>query len=329
MPNKNNNSQLKKTRIIYLIWLTILFFSVLQYQKNVNLKTTIFSRSNLTALKNNKTQENNSPKVKSAMMSGLANHQADKFFDEYLFKKGVTMANQINYQKDKIYGAILPHHLIPSFIIADIFQRIIRQGTKTIILLTPNHHNAGYQPILTSALPWVTSYGDIQIDRKKMSELLNKDYLGIDDIVLDNEHAVGGLVPFIAYYNQEVKIVPLILKQSLTEKELMDFSQTLNKLIDKDTVVVSSVDFSHYLNSSQAEEHDKKTLKAMQNREYENILEMNSDYLDSPEAIVILLKIMNVRGDYKLKLLYNTNSGRLLNDPYNKTTSYFGIIFTK
>ncbi len=259
----------------------------------------------------------------------IQEHNVERFFDEYLFQRGVAETENTKPTQGKILGAIVPHHLIPSFIIADIFERIASQGIQTIILLSPNHYDIGTTPILTSEIAWNTPYGEVLPHSNIIQKLTQKDYISVDEEILDNEHGIAGLLPFIKYYSDEIKIVPLILRQNLTEEQIGDVSKTIADVIDDDTVIVASVDFSHYFTSDEAEQKNEESIKVIEKRDYDKLLEMNSDNLDSPEAISILLQTVDKIGTKHLQMLHNTNSGKLMDDLYGETTSYFGIIFTE
>jgi len=260
---------------------------------------------------------------------GLTVHDTKKFFDEYLFQKGIAETSSTNSIQGKIVGAVVPHHLIPSFIIADIFECIANQGTKTIILFSPNHQDIGDTSVLTSKIAWDTPTGKILPEIDVIQKLIQKDYISIDEDVLDNEHGIAGLLPFVTHYDSDIRVVPLILRRNITREQIQDLSQSLASMVDDKTVVVASVDFSHYLNSMQAEENDIDTLKAMKEKNYDKLLQMNSNHLDSPEAITVLLQIMEQLNIKSSEILHHTNSGRLMDEPFAETTSYFGMIFTK
>ncbi len=259
----------------------------------------------------------------------LVKHETRRFFDEYLLRKGLfAKKKQIKNQKS-IYGAIVPHHLLASFIISHIFELIANQNVETIILLSPNHYDIGNTPVVMGKIGWNTPYGIIKPDIEIINIFAHKDYISIDDEILDNEHGIAGLLPFLAYYKNDIKVVPIALRQNMTKDQLNDLSRSIADISDDKTVVVASVDFSHYLTSAQAQKNDEETQDAMENYNIDKILQMNSDYMDSPQAIVVLLQAMKLDNAKSMDFLYHTNSGKLMNDLYGKTTSYFGVIFTK
>ncbi|MEN8252661.1 MAG: AmmeMemoRadiSam system protein B [Patescibacteria group bacterium] len=262
-------------------------------------------------------------------VENIKEHDVKKFFDEYLFQKGISGDKSKIEVHGEIYGAIVPHHLIPSFIIADIFERITKQDTKTIILLAPNHHDVGNTPVVVGALEWNTPYGKIMPNTEMISKLSQKDYISIDDQILDNEHGIAGLLPFITYHRNDIKIVPIILRQNITREQINDLSKSIVDIKNDNAVIVASVDFSHFLTSAEAEQNDKRTKMMMKDHDIDELLRMNTDYLDSPEAISVLLQTMKQIEVPSMNILYNTNSGYLMNDPYGETTSYFGIVFAR
>src|SRR5687768_5129641 len=62
-------------------------------------------------------------------------------FDDDFFYKGI---NQSKEQKKPIptttYGAIIPHHTVAGFMMANYFSQLALQKPKTIILIGPNHY---------------------------------------------------------------------------------------------------------------------------------------------------------------------------------------------
>ena len=64
----------------------------------------------------------------------------------------------------------------------------------------------------------------------------------------------------------------------------------------------------------------------MQNHDYDRLMHMNNDYMDSPASVVALLKLMQ-KLEKQPVLISNTNSGVILKDPTTQTTSYFEILF--
>lgn len=250
------------------------------------------------------------------------------FFEKDHFYEGVLYAKEhVRTNESRIVGGIVPHHLLPSFIIADFFSRITIQKPSTIIVIGPNHYEAGEHQVLSSDFDWQTPFGVVSPHYGIIEELKERKLLDIDNKVATNEHSVAGMMPYIKYYLPDAIVVPLMIKRSLSMEEINTLATELSKYSEKGAVVVASVDFSHYLNANEAEQKDSVTLQAMRDFDYRRLLTLSNDYLDSPPSIAVLLSTMQKRGISTSELAHHTNSGILQHDPFQETTSYISLVF--
>jgi AmmeMemoRadiSam system protein B len=250
------------------------------------------------------------------------------YFQIDLFYEGVNRSETENkYFKHHIAGGIIPHHLLVSYIITDFFHSLSKQNPKTIIIIGPNHYEKGDYKVLSSLYGWETPFGVVEPNEKIIQELVEKKLVKIDEINFPNDYSVSGIIPFVKYYLPDTKVVPLLLSENMNEEDIRALSNSLSKYLNKDTIIVAAVDFSHYLTSLQAQEKNKVTLEAMQNFDYKQIISFKSDYLDSSSSIVTLLMTMKTLGTTEMDLLYNTDSGMANKSSTDKVTSYFSIAF--
>ena len=276
-------------------------------------------------------------KPKSTVL-GVKQAHTKQFFEEKLFYQGVTQA-KIELQKNPqnsleiIKGGIVPHHLFPSFILSGFFQRLEEQNKiseiKQVIIIGPNHAEEGQNWALTSKYAWNTPFGAVEPDLENINALTENNLIQINEPVLSLEHSIGGITPYLKYYLPNAKITPIIVKYKISPENLENLSQKITNLASgSDTVIISSVDFSHYLPANVAKNKDKTTLKILQNYNYSKLLTLNNDYIDSPASIAVLLKTMEKLQTTKQNLLYHTNSGELQNDFSGQTTSYICMSFS-
>lgn len=226
----------------------------------------------------------------------------------------------------EVKGGIIPHHLLPSFILSDFFLRLPKT-TSTIILLGPNHYERGNYKSLTSAYSWQTPFGLVEPDLSILDDLVKSKLVQIDESTLEKEHSVSGIMPYIKYYLPNSKVVPVIFKRSQSIEDLEQFSEKLTVLSKQpNTITIAAVDFSHYLPSLYAKEKNKETLKAMKDFDYAELMSFNNSNTDSPPCLVALLMTMKKLGRTDFNILSDTNSGEIL-DETSQVTSYFSIIF--
>lgn len=250
------------------------------------------------------------------------------FFDESSFYSGVNQVKKdSNVFTYLIRGGIIPHHLLAGRIIADFFYRLSKQSPKTIILVGPNHYEKGNSLILTSDLGWQTPFGVVKTNKKIIESLKENEMISFDDETLSGDHSVAGLIPFIKFYLPETEVVPVLLSSKLIPKEIQELANQLKKYADKDTVIVASVDFSHYLTSSEARDNDKISLEILKSYNYAKLFTLSNSYLDSPSSIAAVLMTMEELKTTNMEVLFHTNSGEMMKKESVETTSYFSIAY--
>ncbi len=224
-------------------------------------------------------------------------------------------------------GGIVSHHDLNSDMIASFFSELsARRTVKTFIILGPNHANRG-APASGGCLRWTTPLGAVDSDCTTLTALTASGLVARDDNVLRDDHAVLTLLPFIRYYFPEAKVVPVLLTSEMTPKRSEQLALGLSAYAPADAFVLASLDFSHYLPIEQAQEKDIATLAAIQSRDYGAIARFDNDYVDSPWALITLMRAMERAGADVPSVLGHGNSGNLSGGDRTETTSYFNILY--
>lgn len=259
--------------------------------------------------------------------SNLPVHEVN-FYDDKYFIEGINKAEE-NFKAPpyKVSGAVVNHHLLASFIIADLFKKISVQDPKVLIILGPNHYEKGNFNVLTSQYAWGTKYGTVDPDESIIDDLISKNLARSDEETLLNDHATSSLLPFIKFYMPSVEVVQLLVSKKLTQEEAKTLSETLSTYADSGAVIIASTDFSHYLTAGQANIKDGETLKVINNFDYNSLFSFNSDHLDSPGSLAVVLMIMQKIGKTKQEILYHANSATIRPDLDSSTTSYFSMFY--
>lgn len=250
-----------------------------------------------------------------------------KFFEQNYFEEGIKKAKEQKGFDYHVRGGVLPHDLFISFIIADFFKRLSFQNPQTIILIGPNHYEKGDFKVLTSLYNWETPFGIVNPDYQLITKVIGKQLAQTDEENLPNDHAVSGLIPFIKYYLPGAKVAPFLLSGHLTKNESEALAKALSDLTDKNSVIVASLDFSHYLTAKKAEQKDEITLGAIKNFNYGQIFLFNNDHLDSPPSLAVLLMMMQSFGTVNLDVLNHLNSGSLQKNNFVPVTSFFSFAY--
>lgn len=105
---------------------------------------------------------------------------------------------------------------------------------------------------------WRGPYKNIEISalREVIKEKLDKDYFMVSDKAQDIEHSIEALVPFLQYYNRDVKITPVMVTQMSFERMdtistelseiIKDYITSNNLKPGRDIFFLISTDADHY-----------------------------------------------------------------------------------
>lgn len=153
-----------------------------------------------------------------------------------------------------VYGTVMSHH-IPTTIpkLVENYSRIKEDQTvKKIIIIGPDHNDAGKTPVSISQEKFVTNFGELSPELSTAYVLLNSGVAAVDEAPFDLEHSVGSQVLVISRVFPEAKILPIIVRSDLPRIEAIKLGNVIADQIDEETILVASVDFSHYLTSDRA-----------------------------------------------------------------------------
>lgn len=250
-------------------------------------------------------------------------NMAQDFFEEAY---GAKPENSIE-EGEMIYGGIIPHHLLVKNYIAAYFESLKNNKYKKVILIGPNHFGSGSSDIIVSTGKWQTPYGILEPDIKLISKLRDDGLVSIEEEPFVAEHSISGLVSFIKKSLGDVKFTPIILKSEASEEDVVRVSRAIADSVDMDeTLVLASVDFSHYQPFLVAEFHDGISNALVNDFDFERV---KSSEVDSPVSLFTLLKYLDLVNAKKSELVYHTNSGILTGQMDEPTTTHNFFVFKK
>ncbi len=254
---------------------------------------------------------------------------ASHFFNGLLFYPAIKSAQKLESKSaSKIKAVVVPHHLVGSELIADAFKRAERSfSPEQIIVLGPNHFEAGRANIVTTKADWKTNFGTLlglgQIGTKLTNSGLN---IESNQTVFKNEHAIGNLVHFVKYYFPEVRLDPFVFSSQTELGEVETFSHQLNQIDLSETLIIASIDFCHDLDQTQALENHQTVLQLIEDKDYNSLLRLENDYLDSGPSLVTLL-LLAEKNNWQFAVIDQAHSSQFLDQPGHEGTSYMEMIF--
>lgn len=231
-------------------------------------------------------------------------------------------------QESTITGLIVPHFAPVSYMTED----ALKQVTTTpdlIILIGPNHYEAGAFPITTGIYQSQIFHYDTNFATEKIQQLASLGIVQKDDVVISGDHSMGTPLPIILSRFPNAKIVPLVLKYHQNPQNIEKLVRGLESISTSNTLIIASLDFSHYLSSDIAPQKDAETEKYIASHDYKHIETLSNDYLDSPWTLITFLKYLEAHGVYEGKQLVHTNTGQVAGQTIESSTSFFTYIFQK
>lgn len=223
-----------------------------------------------------------------------------------------------------ISGLIAPHHDIAADYTAELFQKVSRRNIKRVLIIGPNHENSGAGDIITGDFSYRYLGEEVNFDKVLIDKMLKDRIAILDNNKLSTEHSISALVPFINYYFKDAKIVPLIISNRVSLNQSIKLGQYLATYLDEETLIIASIDFSHYLSTEQANDNDVITRAALLSRDYNKIFSLNSDYLDSPAALVAVLSATYKHEASQIQIIRQANLAEAIGaGSVANSTSYF------
>ena len=220
---------------------------------------------------------------------------SSRFISDKLAAQAVAAATPYDYPSE-LKALVLPHHGTAAQLISSslaTIEAMVAEAEPTpplIIIIGPNHANSGHA-VTASTRGWLSCYGGVSVDAALVESLAAQGLLQIDEQQIENEHSIGVLAPFLAYYLPDVPVLPLIFHYGYDTAKVAELFAALQPQLEAGALLVASIDFSHHLSVEQAAERDAETEAALLELNSGRIAQMNSEYLDAPTLLAALLDL--------------------------------------
>jgi len=230
--------------------------------------------------------------------------------DEYL--------SNVKKENLNVKAVIVPHagYMYSGSTAAHSIKQIPADTEKIIILGTAHRYPLKGASVLDY------DYYDSPLGKVKISEdikniLEEKCVVSVEEADYE-EHSIEIEIPFLQRVLGNFEIIPVIVGRVNSG----EFSVLIEKYCSDKTVIVASVDLSHFHGYNDAKQLDKYSIDCILNLDAEGI---DDAEIDSPYAIKALLELAK-RKNWKTKLLDYKNSGDVIRDK-SRVVGYCSIVF--
>ncbi len=246
--------------------------------------------------------------------------------DKEMYDIFLQNARTVTLDNSNISSLVVPHHLVAGHYEAGVFNALKKMSPPVVVVIGPNHRQLGASLLATSDWTWNTPYGQLDVNEELVAKINKDNLVTIDNNVLNGEHAIGVLAPFIKETWPNTKILPIIIKANKNDVLLDNLANKLKEILPKNSLVIASVDFSHYLPAEISNFHDELSIAVLERGQIDRTKKME---VDSPNSLRVLLRYNSLVGAEKFNLVFHTNSADIMLQPMApETTSHVLGYFT-
>ena len=236
-----------------------------------------------------------------------------------------------NAEKVEVIGLVSPHAGYPYSgpVAGATISRI--KFKDTFIIMGPNHTGIGKPLSIMTEGTWKTPLGKVEIDSELAKQILAScSSLEEDNEAHQHEHSIEVQVPFLQYFQRDIKLVPIIISHASSDT-YREMGRELAKAIKeskKGVVIIASSDMTHYEPQEQAKEKDNQAIEAILDLNEDELLrrvdELNISMCGyAPTAV--LISAAKELGAARAELVKYQTSGDTTGD-YSAVVGYAGII---
>ncbi|MFO7792198.1 MAG: AmmeMemoRadiSam system protein B [Candidatus Saliniplasma sp.] len=173
-----------------------------------------------------------------------------------------------------IKGVVVPHagYEYSGPVAAHAYKEVYEDGKPDLfIVMGPNHRGMGASVSVTDQ-DYKTPLGTAKVDKKVVKELIGG-VIESNNTAHMNEHSLEVQLPFLQYLWDDIKMVPLSfnIQDYRVAKEVGGKIKEIVK--GRETVIVASTDFSHYVLQETAKKKDKMAIDRIINNDPKGLFE--------------------------------------------------------
>lgn len=241
------------------------------------------------------------------------------------------LANAKKIDKGRLLAIVVPHagYVYSGQVAAHSFKQLEGADFKKIIIISPSHYVSFDGMSVYNKGLFETPLGLIKVDEELANKIIqkNKRFIFYPEAHL-KEHAIEIELPFLqrVYKNKDFRIVPIAMGAPSSDDAGI-LSDALYDVIDKDTLLVISVDLSHYYPYDKAVELDTSGLNAIEKLDASDLVQKinsGSTEIDAPVAVLGAILFANRYGA-KAELIKYANSGDVTGDK-SRVVGYSSIV---
>lgn len=289
-------------------------------------------------------EQRDKEKVRKSVLAGswypADSSQLQSMLLEYLDK---AQTRPVEDQQNKVFALISPHagYQFSGPVAAYGYKLLAGKNIRRVIILGTSHHAYFKGASIADAKAYETPLGKVYLDKEAVKELKENPLFQSYTEAHKKEHSVEIQLPFLQVTLNEFTIVPLLIGR-LDKEKAQSIAESLKKLIDEETMIVVSSDFTHYGPNYQyipftdnvqqkIESLNMASFKAIESLDVDSLINhklTTGDTICGFYPIMVLLSLADTIEGVSVKLLAKDTSGNIVND-FTNSVSYLSIAMTR
>jgi len=156
-------------------------------------------------------------------------------------------------------GVICPHagYIYSGSCAAYSYKLLSKFKFNKAIIIHPSHRGNHFQLSIPPYKEYLTPFGNLKRN-EELATILNNYSDDIDLWYHQNEHSMEVQLPFLAYVNPKVEILPIMIGNQNRDVsiQLAKLLSETDTLLSSDTAIIVSSDLSHYHSAQEAQDMD-------------------------------------------------------------------------
>ena len=191
---------------------------------------------------------------------------------------------------------------------------------EVFIIIGPNHTGLGSEVSVFNEGEWKTPLGNVKVDGEFADKLISiSKYASADFSAHLREHSIEVQLPFLQYFSNDFKIVPIVLgAQSIsTANDLAEAIVKTSEELNKSYCIIASTDLSHFNTQKRANKVDNFVLDDIEDMDefklFEEIIQFNITMCGYGPVMTTIVA-SKICGKNKSKILAYKTSGDISGD---------------
>ncbi len=244
-------------------------------------------------------------------------------------------------EKERVLAVVSPHAGYPfsGETAGRAFKILEGKYYKKIILMGTSHTSGASGALLADYDSFEIPGASIPVLREYVKKLSKEEGFKISNNAHTREHSLEVQLPFLKEVLKEFKIIPMVIGASTTPEDAFKVAKGLKEILDEETVIVVSCDFTHYGPSYGYIPFRNEIPRKMKELDLGawNLLnpesaEVLNAYVEATGATICGEKALMVLSevlprDSKKHLLHYTTSGEIIGD-WENAVGYLAGYFT-